>query len=63
MSQQAHFTQAIAEQRQAELFAAAAEFRLASAAATGAEGCGATPAGRRAGRQLVGWFSRRHATT
>jgi hypothetical protein len=63
---QAHFAQAIAEQRQAELVAAAAQYRLARLARAAARGRGTTPLrprGRRAARQLVGWFSRQHATT
>jgi hypothetical protein len=66
MSQQAHFAQAIAEQREAELGAAAAQYRLVRLARAAARGRGTTPLrprGRRAGRQLVGWSSRRHATT
>jgi hypothetical protein len=62
MSHQAHFAQAIAEQRQAELVAAAAQHRLVRLA----RGRGTTPLrprGRRAARQLVGGISRRHATT
>jgi hypothetical protein len=58
MSHQAHSAQAIAEQRQAELVAAAAQYRLA-------RGHGTTPLrprGRRAARQLVGRFGRQHAT-
>jgi hypothetical protein len=63
MTHQVHVAQAIADQRQAELVAAAAQYRLARAAARGR---GITPLrsrGRRAARQLVGGFSRRHATT
>jgi len=66
MSHQAHFAQAIAEQRQAELVAAAAQYRLVRLARAAARGPGTTPLrprGRRAARQLVGWFSRQHATT
>ena len=63
MSHQAHFGQAIAEQRQAELAAAAAQYRLARAAARGRGTTPLRPRGRRAARQLVGWFSRQHATT
>jgi hypothetical protein len=65
-SHQADFTQAIAEQRQAELVAAAAQYRLARQARAAARGRGTTPLrprGRRATRQLVGGFGRRHATT
>jgi hypothetical protein len=61
-----HFAQAIAEQRQAELIAAAAQYRLVRLARAAARGRGTTPLrphGRRAARQLVGRFSRRHATT
>src|SRR4029453_14361101 len=80
MSHQAHFAQAIAEQRQADLVVAAAHYRLARLAPTAApppappphsrrvrlprpaaRRRGTTPLrprGRRAGRQLVGWFSR-----
>jgi hypothetical protein len=62
MTHQVHVAQAIAEQRQAEFAAAAARYRLVRLA----RGRGATPLrprGRRAARQLVGRFSRRHATT
>jgi hypothetical protein len=60
MSHHTHFAQAIAEQRQAELVAAAAQYRPARGRGT------TTPLrsrGRRAARRLVGGFSRRHATT
>jgi hypothetical protein len=66
MSHRAHFAQAIAEQRQAELVAAAVQYRLVRLARAAARGRGTTPLrprGHRAGRQLVGWFSRQHATT
>jgi hypothetical protein len=66
MSHQAHFAQAIAEQRQAELIAAAAQYRLVRLARAAAHGRGTTPlrpGDRRAARQLVGWLSRQHATT
>jgi hypothetical protein len=66
MSHQAHFAQAIAEQRQAELVAAAAQYRLVRLARAAARRHGTTPLrprGRRAARQLVGWLSRQHATT
>jgi hypothetical protein len=66
MSHQAHFAQAIAEQHQADLVAAAAQYRLVRLARAAARGRGTTPLrprGHRAGRQLVGWFSRQHATT
>jgi hypothetical protein len=66
MSHQAHFAQAIAEQRQAELVAAAAHYRLVRLARTAVRGRGTTPLrprGRRAARQLVGRLSRQHATT
>jgi hypothetical protein len=66
MSHQAHFAPAIAEQRQAELVAAAAQYRPARLARAAARGRGTTPLrprGRCGGRQLVGWSSRRHATT
>jgi hypothetical protein len=65
MSHQAHFAQAIAEQRQAELVAAAAHYRLVRLARAAARGRDTTPLrlrGRRAARQLEGWSSRRHAT-
>jgi hypothetical protein len=64
MSYQPPFAQAIAEQRQAEL-AAAAHYRLvrlARAAAHGRETTPLRPGGNRAARQLAGWLSRRHAT-
>jgi hypothetical protein len=66
MSHHTHFAQAIAEQRQAELVAAAAQYRLVRLARAAARGRGATPLrprGRRAAPQLMGRFSRRHATT
>jgi hypothetical protein len=66
MSHQVHFAQAIAEQRQAELVAAAAQYRLVRLARAAARGRGTTPLrppGRRAAWQLVGRVSRRHATT
>jgi hypothetical protein len=43
MSHQAHFAQAIAEQRQAELVAAAAQYRLVRLARAAARGRGTTP--------------------
>jgi hypothetical protein len=61
-----HVAQAIAEQRQAELVAAAAHYRLVRLARAAAHRRGTTPLrprGRRAARQLEGWFSRQHATT
>jgi hypothetical protein len=61
MTHQVHVAQAIAEQRQAELVAAA-QYPLVRPALRR----GTTPLrsrGRRAARQLVGWFSRQHATT
>jgi hypothetical protein len=66
MSHQVRFEQAIAEQRQAELAAAAAHYRQVRLARAAARGRGTTPLrprGRRAARQLVGRFSRQHATT
>ena len=63
MSHHTHFGQAIAEQRQAELVAAAAQYRLARAAARGRHTTPLRSRGRRAARQLVGGFGRPHATT
>ena len=62
MSHQVHFGQAIASQRQAELIAAAAQYRQVRLARAARGTTPLHPRGRRAARQLVGRLSRRHAT-
>jgi hypothetical protein len=58
MSHQPHLAQAIAEQRQAELIAAAARYRLARAARLAADTRGAGSR-RRAAGELIGRLRRR----
>ena len=63
MSHQApHFAQAIAEQRQAELVAAAAHYRLVRLARTAVRGRGTTPSAAVA-RARDGWWDAPAAST
>ena len=63
MSHQAHFAQAIAEQRQAELVAAAAHYRLVRLARTAVRGRGTTPSAPVAAAPRDSWWDGSAAST